>query len=175
MKKNISVPRFLSAAALMASMAAALQFTACDSHSEDHGSDDAYKADACEHMAKGPAETVTALSGRDDSLPDVSEAHTRYDIALPNVAGSREGYVAFRADEANDFHFALSSDATLGITDSAGAVVEPEGEADNESGCSEVKFLHTYELEAGRYVLHLASGFETSVSLVAVEGGGHAH
>jgi hypothetical protein len=175
MKKNISIPRVLSAAALLASLAAALQLAACDSNSHDHGSDDDYKADACEHMAKGPAESVTALSGRDESLPEVSEAHTRYDIALPDVAGSREGYVAFQADDANDFHFALSSDATLGITDSAGAAVEPEGEADSGSACSEVKVLHTYELEAGRYVLHLASGFETSVSLVAVEGGEHAH
>jgi hypothetical protein len=175
MKKNISIPRILSAAALLASMAAALQLAACDSHSQDHGSEEDYKADACEHMAEGPAESVTALASRDDSLPDVSEAHTRHDIALPDVAGSREGYVAFEADEANDFHFALNSDATLEITDADGAVVQPEGEADSGSGCSEVKVLHTYELEAGRYVLHFASGFETSVSMVAVEGGEHAH
>jgi hypothetical protein len=53
--------------------------------------------------------------------------------------------------------------------------VDPEGAADSSSGCPEVKVLHTYGLDAGRYVLHLASGFETSVSLVVVEGGEHGH
>lgn len=142
-------------------------------HSHDHGAD--YKADACKHMQDGPARSVAAAESRTDDLPDVGAAHTRFDIALANVSGSREGFVAFEADEEADFHFALSGEATLEITDAAGAVMPREGAVDTEGGCGEVKAIHTYELEPGRYVLHFQSGNEVSVSLVTVEGGVHAH
>lgn len=192
MKKNLSVPGCPSVAirpsipavraafaslAAMASMAiaAALQLSACDSRSHDHGPDGGFMVEACEHMAGGPAEAATAAAGRDDSLPDVSGAHTRYDITLPDIAGSREGYVAFRASEAAVYHFALGVDAVFGITDSSGAAVEPEEAADRSALCPEVKVVHAYRLDAGRHALHIAAGFETSVSLVAVEGGDHGH
>jgi hypothetical protein len=68
---------------------------------EGEGEEDPF-AEACEHMAEGPANAVTA-SLDVASLPDVSAPHTRHDVTLVDVDGGGEGVdvggsVAFAAD-----------------------------------------------------------------------------
>lgn len=133
-----------------------------------------FEKDGCEHLKEGPAKAVTATATA-NGAPDVSDEHTRFDIALVDVSGGKGGTVIFRAGAEKDYAFTLGADVTLKVKDSSGAEVAFEESAKSSSACTELKALHVAELKAGSHTLEFGPTSQTSVSLVVVEGGEHAH
>jgi hypothetical protein len=153
---------------LSTGLLSAALFTGCGSAISD------FEKDGCEHLKDGPAKAVTATSAV-TGAPDVSDEHTRFDIALVDVSGGKGGTVIYRAGAQKDFGFILNQDVTLKVKDSAGAEVAFEETAKNSSACTELKAKYVAGLKAGSHTLEFGPTTQASVSLVVVEGGEHAH
>ncbi len=142
--------------------------SSCESH-EAHEEDP--RAEACEHLAQGPAKALTA--GVDDaSAVDVSAGHTRFDLALGDVAGAKGGVAKFSVAAAGDWMVALSEDAKLAVVGPNGAVIAPESSLPGGPTCSAAKVIHTYELGVGSHLLRFGPGSSAAVNLV-IEAAAH--
>ena len=89
--------------------ALALVLFACDDHAHDddhnHGAGgqaavESAEAEACEHLAEGPAAAVAAVSPGTAGAPSVSDDHKRYDIALSAADNAATGVVDFASEAA---------------------------------------------------------------------------
>jgi len=148
-----------------------LAFIGCGDHDHDHDHEShaSPEEEACEHMADGPASSVTA--GADSMLATDTDAdawtHKRVDLTLSAGTDGFEGFLTFEATEAGDYLFFVDGDASLTV---AGA--SPESSA-AVSTCSEVAQVHTFELEVGEHVVGVASTIET-VRLVVEHSSEHS-
>lgn len=121
-------------------------------------------ADACEHMADGPEEALTAVAAG-ETPPSFSETHHRYDITIPEGAG----VVAIEIGEEREIHFFFDTDVTLTVTDASDATVAAEEEIASVDECSAVVAGAAYDLGVGTYTL-LIETTEEMVSMVPVTG-----
>ena len=142
-----------------------------DDHDHDHDahSEESIEAEACEHMAEGPATAVTAgateAEATDTSVDDWE--HKRVDITLnDNGDGTFSGYVTYEAAEAAEYVFFTSGELTLQID---GATEESSAAVDE---CTDVLNGLTFDLEVGERIVFISASTET-VSIVAEEGGDH--
>jgi hypothetical protein len=112
----------------------------------------------CEHMAEGPAIAVTA--GADlDGAPDVSDEHTRYDVAVDD-----EGVVAYASAEATELLVALGED--VDVTFLQGDVELAIEESRGSDACEEVGRVHLIDVEVGTVEIRLGPTDATEVSIV---------
>lgn len=116
-------------------------------------------AEACEHLAAGPAQAVTAKSvDTAAELADVSKSHTRFDVTLPaDASGTYAGYVKFPAPAAGSYLLVADAAAPLQLLDSAGKVIAPTAQT-TAGACSAVKTqlelplaVATYRVKIGPY------------------------
>ena len=70
-----------------------------DSHDHAH---DSPQDEACEHLTDGPASSQAASDSDNDSVPDISTSHTRFDLALPGEGDKKGGYAKFISPKAGD-------------------------------------------------------------------------
>ena len=154
----------------------------CEDHDDEHdphqGEQHAEGAveEACEHMADGPFEDVSATATAGDA-PSATHEHTAVNISLVADASSPAdniGYVTFAADEATEFAFYLSTDIPFAVFDAMDTEVLIE-ESTAVVDCSEVAVEHVADLEVGTYTLWFGPTIETMVSLVVEEAGYEEH
>ena len=158
---------FVSSIALSMSL-----FTlACgDEHDHDHDghSDMSLEAEACEHMANGPATAVTA-GATEAEAADTAAAdwlHKRVDVTLSDDGnGGFAGYLTYEATETAEYVFFTSGDFTVQV---AGAAAEATAAV---AECTDVQNGLTFDLEVGEHVVMISASTET-VSLVAEEAAG---
>lgn len=132
-------------------------------------------AEACEHLQKGPATSVTA-SASTSGAPAVRNDHRRYDITLADVTGGKGGSVSFAAAEATDYILFTSAKVQVGVKDSNGMAVTAEESVESSSACAEVQGRHTFPLKVGTYTLTFGPTTASSVSIVIEESAdGHGH
>jgi hypothetical protein len=129
-------------------------------------------AEACEHFPEGPFEPVEATADAADA-PTVDQVHVAYQI---NLSPDGPVYVAFAADEANEFFFYASEAVPMEFLVD-GSAVTPE-ESCETGGCSEecdlIESRAVLDLEAGSVTVGLGPG-EGMVMLLVEEGGAHDH
>lgn len=120
-----------------------------DEH-EEHG--EGFVGEFCEHLEEGPELALTATDAP-EGAPDASTEHTRHDVTLP--AGA-VGYISFAADEATEFAFGFSTDASAMLFDAGGnEVAWEEVVTSPEGGCDALALYGTADLEIGTYTLAL--------------------
>lgn len=161
MKKKLLSALLLSTALLAAG---------CGSDAEDEGSID---EEGCEHLQKGPAVNVTAAAS--GVGPSVSNNHTRYDIALVDVAGGKGGAVSFAVSEATDYVLFTSAPVPVKVTNGSGATVAFEESTNSSALCSDIQGRHVVPLTVGTHTLTFGPSTLSSVSLVIEESGTHDH
>ena len=143
---------------------------------EGEGETEDPAAEACEHMAEGPANAVTA--GADlASSPDVSAAHTRHDIALVDLDGAGAGTylggsAAYAVVEAGDHTIFLDVDVPLTLVSSSGDAIAIEATAAVDT-CADVAVAHTVELPIGTVELRFGPTTTTTVRAVIESTGSH--
>ncbi len=144
----------------------------------DAGSDagtpgDELDEEGCEHLADGPAVSVTATATA-SGAPAIDADHQRYDIQLTPITGGKGGYVTFAADDEADFVFFLGANVPVTFRDAQDQEVEPEASATSSTTCTEIKGRYVVPLEVGMYTLSFGPTTEDQVSVV-VEEAGHEH
>jgi hypothetical protein len=130
--------------------------------------------EACEHLAEGPAASVTAGAVADDTAPLVADDHKRYDIALTETAGVNSGFVRFAVDHEAEYIFFVDQQTTLEFTDAAGNAVAPSAEVTSSTECTDIKGKVTVDLGLGTYFIEVSSDAATLVGLV-IEEVAHEH
>lgn len=123
---------------------------------------------ACLHVVHGPSRTVTA-SANQTHAPDVSRAHTRFDISLTG-----EGYTSYTADEAVDYVFYLTKNIPFSVFNAAGSQMLFEVYGANVQQCPQAAVKHLVPLNQGTYSLKFDASNESLVGLV-VEKSEHEH
>lgn len=130
--------------------------------------------EACEHLADGPARSLTAVS--EGEGPALSDDHTRYDVTLTAITGGNGGQVHLAADAAAEYGFYLSAEVPLAITDADGNPVTLEQKPLPEDACSELALWVAADLTVGTWVLRFGPTAQGSVSVVVeAEEEGHSH
>jgi hypothetical protein len=129
----------------------------------------------CEHMAAGPAQSVTAAAFGSAGAPGIAAPHTRYDVDLAAVEGGVGGDVSYPAAEATDYVIALSRDIPFQVLDASGVVVAIEESLRTGLPCEGVAVFHVVELDVGTYVLRFGPTATGGVSVVVEEASGHMH
>jgi len=153
----------------MLTLILSLAFMGCGDSGHDDHAHGSVEEEACQHMANGPASSVTAGADAMSAADTSADAwtHKRVDVGLMAATEGFEGFVTFEATEAGDYLFFVDGEASVTI---AGA--SPESSA-AVSNCSEVAQVHTFELEVGEHVVQVTSAVET-VRLVVEHDGGHS-
>jgi hypothetical protein len=128
--------------------------------------------EACEHMAEGPAQAVTA-SAVVAEAPDGTAEHTRIDVALVDVSGTVGGFVNYEAAEDGEYVFFLNDDSAFTLRDAVGVPLASESSGP-VAECGEVVVFHQYDLEVGTYIMDFEGSDETSVSVVVEALGEHS-
>ena len=161
-----------------------LTLLACADESDPAPAEETPEAEACEHLAEGPFEAITAVES--PMIPDPPNAaveHTRVDISFVDISASTPnaeggdfgGTVAFEATEAAEFLFFFSDAVPLSVFDAtAGVFIPLEEEVLGSDLCSELAATHTYDLEVGTYLLTFEPTKLTKVKMVHEEAGKHA-
>ena len=123
-------------------------------HSDHSDHEGGAVEEACEHLADGPAESVTAVVDMASTLPSIAADHKRYDIALVDDGnGVKTGLIEFSADEAGDFVVFLNGDVELSVLALAdGQEVAAEATGEGVGTCSEIVASSTFEFEVGTYM-----------------------
>ncbi|RKG93634.1 hypothetical protein D7V97_39835 [Corallococcus sp. CA053C] len=151
-------------------LSTALLVVGCGDDAEEEGSVD---EEGCEHLQEGPAVNVTAaVTGMG---PAVSNNHTRYDIALGDVAGGKGGAVSFAVSEATDYVLFTSAAVPVKVTNGSGATVEFEESTNSSALCTDIQGRHVVPLTVGTHTLTFGPATLSTVSLVIEEGGEHDH
>lgn len=141
------------------------------------------EGEACEHLADGPFEAITAVENPlTPDPPNAAIEHTRVDISFVDISGSTPntedgsfgGTVAFEAAEAAEYLFFLSEAVPLSVFDAtAGVFIPVEEEVVGSDLCSEIAVTHTYDLEVGTYLLTFGPTDVFETGMVHEEAGGH--
>lgn len=152
------------------SLSLCLAATACSSDDDEVTPE----ADACEHMADGPSEAVTAAAASTDDGPDVGEHHTRFDITLVASGTDYVGFVDVVAEEAGEMLIFSDGDTAMKLWNGTTEIAAEATNA-NVTECSEVTMSRTFDVEVTTYTLELGPTDQTSISLVFGEAGGHDH
>lgn len=135
---------------------------------DDRHAEPSLGEDACEHFAEGPVRTATAGASADQAT-DVSDAHTRWDLALVDRGGgTRGGFVSVAIDTAGEHVFFFDGAVEVVVTDADGGVVTPEGVVTSDPDCATVAAALTFDLAVGTYTLAL-SAVADELSLVYFE------
>lgn len=144
----------------------ALGLAACDSDDHDHASTTP-EAEACEHLAGSVSKAVSALADADAAaLPDVSAAHTRFDISLPaDASGTYAGYVKFLAPAKGDYLLVANAAVPLQVIDSAGVAVAPSSTS-STGACSAVASQLVLPLGVASYRVKIGPHSKASVGLL---------
>ncbi len=118
---------------------AAIGLVACTEEAAPAAAEDP-AAEACEHLAEGPAQAVAAkTTDAAAELPDVSTSHTRFDVTLPaDVSGTYAGYVKFLAPAAGSYLLVANAAVPIQVIDSAGKAVAPTAQV-AVGACAAVK------------------------------------
>jgi hypothetical protein len=161
-----------------------LALLACgdDADHADHA-EDTPEAEACEHLADGPFEAITAVENPlTPDPPNAAIEHARVDISFVDISGSTPntddgsfgGTVAFEAVEAAEYLFFFSAAVPLSVFDAtAGVFIPLEEEVVGSDLCSEIAVTHTYDLEVGTYLLNFGPTDVSEVGMVHEEASGH--
>ncbi|RYZ33808.1 MAG: hypothetical protein EOO71_41020 [Myxococcaceae bacterium] len=150
-------------------LSASLLVCACGDDAVEASGDE----EGCEHLQEGPAVNVTAVAS--GAGPAVSNNHTRYDIALVDVAGGKGGAVSFAVSEATDYVLFTSATVPVKVTNGSGTTVEFEESATSSELCTEIQGRHVVPLTVGTHTLTFGPSTLSSVSLVIEESGEHDH
>ncbi len=150
-----------------------------DNNHDNHNNENNHnlEEEACEHMADGPFESVTATTDA-ASGPSIAVEHSRVDVTLVDDGnGMFTGFVTFPAGEEAEFAFFLSADVPFTITDSGGTEVAAEETNGPLDACAtDVLASMVYDLEVGTYTIEIGPTSETEVGIVHEEAGGeHDH
>jgi len=156
---------------ITAALSLSLFAVACgegDDHDHEGHSELSLEAEACEHMADGPATAVTAGTSEAEAA-NTSTAdwmHKRVDITLSDDGnGGFWGFVTYEATEAAEYAFFTSGELTVQIdgvdAEATNAVAE----------CTDVANELVFDLTVGEHVVFITSASAT-VSLVAEEKAG---
>ena len=151
---------------------------ACSEDEHDHSTDgtESVEGEACEHLAEGPFQGVTAVADAAGTLENTAYEHTRVNIALADVEGGKGGFASFEADGEGDFYFFLSANVPLKILDGSGAEVPIESTTIGSELCTDIGVTHVVELAVGTYTLEFGPTTETTVGLVhELAGAEHVH
>ncbi|WP_255217042.1 hypothetical protein [Myxococcus sp. AM010] len=135
---------------------------------------------ACYHAEYGPFEPVTAAALGAPVLVDVSQAHTAYQVTLPqHMPWNYAGRVSFLPDESGEFAFILSRNRGLRIFEAAtGTEVARECRYTVPTEvCSSLKKATVADLEADtEYYLEFRSIRPSNASFtLIIEEAGHHH
>lgn len=137
-----------------------------DDHADDHA-DESPEDEACEHLSDGPAQAILAVAADDVAgLPDISKAHTRFDVTVVGDAGKLGGYVKFVSARSGDVLVVANADVPFQLLDSAGTAVAPKSEATSQAGCAAVKRRAVYTLGVATYRLKLGPTATSTVGLL---------
>ena len=127
---------------------------------------DADLAEACEHMAEGPAESKQAnLLSMSRERAVLKAEHRRWDVQLVESAGKYEGYVLMENDEEGEFHFSLGADAAFVVKQDGKTVAFSETKKTG-LGCDALKAHYAAKLAIGQVELHFGPTTEKAVSVV---------
>ena len=154
---------------------AVFALTACDDHDHDHDHEhgEDLTAEACEHGANGPFESVQAASA--EMAPAIQGfEHSRVDITLLAEADGNGGSVAFNVGAEGDYVFFLSADVPLAFSDDTGSSIAVESTATIDA-CAEIAVSYTVELAPGVATLTFGPTDATEVGLVFEAAGAHDH
>ncbi len=152
----------------------ALLFSVGCSDSDPHSHhEESPEEEACEHLADGPFEAVTAAALPGDGA-DISFEHTRVDVALLADGDEFYGWVSFAADEDAEFTFFLTDDVPFAIQDLNAALVAVEESEIGSEFCDDIAVSHTFDLAVGTYALSFGPSASDSIGLVVEEAGEHA-
>jgi hypothetical protein len=136
------------------------------------GHSDLPDAEACEHFEEGPFEPVAATP-EPESAPTVDQVHVAYQVEL---SADAPVYVAFSADEANEYYFFADQAVAIEFLVD-GAPVIPASSC-STGGCSDacglIEARAVLSLDAGVVTVGLGPGEGTAMLLVE-EGSGHDH
>jgi hypothetical protein len=171
--------------------ALALVLFACDDHAHDGAHDHAHdgahdhgaggqaavesaEAEACEHLAEGPAAAVAAVSPGTAGAPSVSDDHKRYDITLSAADNAATGVVEFASEAAGEHSFFFNAEVGLQITGPDGTVLTADHAHTSSTLCTDIKLWAVYDLDVGTYTLQLTTAEPVTVGLVIEAGHGHA-
>ena len=139
-----------------------------DDHDHAGHSDMSLEAEACEHMADGPATAVTAGTSEAEATDTSADdwKHKRVDVTLSDDGnGGFWGFVTYEATEAAEYVFFTSGELTLQING-------VDAEATNAvAECTDVANGLVFDLTVGEHVVFITSASQT-VSLVAEEAAG---
>lgn len=134
---------------------------------EEHEHEDP-ETDACEHLAAGPAEAVTAATtATATDAPDVSKAHTRFDVATGGTAEApATGYVKFVVAKAGEYLLVADKAVPLAVIDAAGATVAARSTAAKSDKCSVVLHRSLYDLKVGTVKVRIGPTVEGKVGVL---------
>lgn len=125
----------------------------------------AIDTEGCEHLAKGPAEAVTAAPSAAPSAPVVTSEHKRYDLTLGAFGAQQGGVVRFNSPAASDFVVFFGQDVPLKVTDATGQEV-PVTVTHGSLQCSDIVARYAMKLDVGVYYLQVGPTDLKSVSVV---------
>lgn len=146
-----------------------------DDHDHDHDHEQVLPLeDACEHLADGPNEAVTAAADGETG-PDITEDHTRWDITLTAVDGGNGGSVTFAPAEAGEFLFAMTADIPAMLFDGNGNEVALSAPGAEDGTCDLAQASYAVDAAIGTYTLSFGPTDATTVQLVVVHAGEHDH
>lgn len=139
---------------------------ACAEDAAPHADDDP-AAEACEHLAEGPAQAVSAkTTDVAAELADVSKRHTRFDVTLPaDVSGTYAGYVKFLAPAAGSYLLVANATVPLQVLDSTGLAVAPTAQT-SVGVCPAVKTQLVYPLGVATYRVKIGPHSQPLVGLL---------
>lgn len=155
-----------------------LEDVAGDVHADDHDDHDDQEdpdAEACEHLAEGPAIAAQAVSEvTSPALADVGEPHTRYDIALTDVTDGKGGWVRLPVAAAGDYIVFLDADVALAAFAGDGTTArEAEDVDDHSDACETIRGRHVFEFPVGETLLWFGPAATDAVSVVIEAAGDH--
>ncbi len=146
------------------------------SNTNNQTTEETPESEACEHLAEGPFQAVTAAADATGTLENAAYEHTRVNIALVDIDGGKGGFTSFESDGEGDFYFFLSADVPLKILDGSGADVAIESTTIGSDLCTDIGATHVVELAVGTYTLEFGPTTSTEVGLVhELAGAEHVH
>lgn len=149
----------------LAGMVTVLSLAACEDAHDEHAHESP-EAEACEHLADGPAISVVAGATQSEALPNTAVEHTRIDVGLVAVDASQGGFVAWEADAAGAVSFYLDADIPLVVSTATGEAVAVTRVAGSEV-CAEIAVRYDATLDVGTYTLAFGPTERDTVRFVA--------
>ena len=147
-----------------------------NNHENNHNNHEGgAEEEACEHMADGPFESVTATADAMDA-PSIAIEHTRVDVTLVDDGmGMYSGFVTFPAGEATEIMFFMSADVPVTVTGPDGMPVDAESTGGPSDLCpTDVLASAVYDVEVGTYTIEIGPTAEAEVGIVHEEAGAHS-